>query len=81
MIKKIIKWFSGEYRVTFSVVYQESTGRILEERWYIQYRDLPFFPWVTISPDFKDYDEAMEWAKTEHDVEPSYYHYGKEEPK
>ena len=81
MIKKIIKWFSGEYRVTFSVIYQESTGRILEERWYVQYRDLPFFPWVTISPDFKDYDGAMEWAKNEHDVEPSYYHYGKEEPK
>lgn len=69
-----------KYRILFTVYYSKETLRIKKEVYYLEYRDLPFFPWRKIpGPEFGTYEEVYNWAKKEFGVSPSYNHYGKEE--
>lgn len=72
--------FKRRYQISFTVYYSKETLRIKKEVYYLEYRDLPFFPWRKVpGSEFNTYEEVYSWAEKELGVSPDYNHYGKEE--
>jgi hypothetical protein len=68
------------YRISFKVYYSKETLRIQKEVYFLEYRDLPFFPWRTIpGSEFESYDEVSEWTKKNLGVKTYYNSKGTEE--
>ena len=54
--------------------------KIIKEIYFLEYRDLPFFPWRTIpGSEFESYDEVSEWTKKNLGVKTYYNSKGTEE--
>ena len=54
--------------------------KIIKEVYFLEYRDLPFFPWRTIpGSEFESYDEVSAWAKKNLGVKAYYNSQGIEE--
>lgn len=71
--------FKRKYQISFTVYYDKETLRIKKEIYYLEYKDLFFFPWRKVpGSEFGTYDEVYSWAKENLGVSPDYSHYGKE---